>query len=299
MHRFKTAGWRVKKLSPENRLLNRVPPQANWQGSLVRERCHSRFLHNERALDIYLPPSYRRDNARRYPVLYMHDGNNLFYPEIAFAGVPWHVNTTLDKLIRHGLMDEIIVVGIHNTMGRNSEYTWTPMKHAWGSEGGHGAWYARFLTEEVKPLIDHRYRTLPGREHTGVMGSSLGGLITLYLGIYYPHVFSTLGVVSPSLWWGHGTSFHDARRMRLDMQIWLDMGTREGYSGTVARNMNVQLVRRMKHQLEQQGYIEGVNLAYLEDRGGKHNEYHWGRRLHLPLLFFYGKNPRMIMTPPR
>lgn len=286
---------RLKKLSLNNKIFKKVPPQDYLNGTIVRRHIISKFLKYEREIDIYLPPAYYKDRDRRFPVLYMHDGNNLFYPSISFAGVPWRVDSTMDMLISNGLIEETIVVGIHNTPQRNYEYTWTQMKHPNGQvEGGGGKWYAKFITEELKPRFDKNFKTLTDRKNTGIMGSSLGGLISFYLGLNFPDVFSKIGVVSPSLWWDKGIAFTDVEKIRTDLDIWLDMGTREGYYENPETNMNILSTRFMKLRLIEHGYREGINLAYLEDKGAQHNEYSWGKRLHLPLLFFFGKNKNLL-----
>lgn len=287
---------RVRRLSLKNKALNRIPPAKYVRGRLERQHIHSWYLANGRYLDIYLPPAYDREPQRRFPVLYMHDGNNLYYPELAFGGMPWYVDQMLNRLISHRLIEELIVVGIHNTPGRDSEYTWTRMQTRWGSQGGNGERYAHFLCTEVKPLIDHTYRTLSGPATTAVMGSSLGGLISFYLGLYFPHIFGHIGMLSPSLWWDHRQALRDATRFPHGLKVWLDMGTREGNPRIpVDRNYNIQNTRLMKRILESRGYREGVDLGYLEDRGGRHNEWFWGQRLHLPLIFFFGQRRSLIL----
>jgi predicted alpha/beta superfamily hydrolase len=287
---------RVAKISLKNKALNRIPPTQYRRGRLLRLQIHSHWLFNSRLLDIYLPPGYDQEPQRRFPVLYMHDGNNLYDPALAFGGMPWHVDHMLDRLISHGLSEELIVVGIHNTPGRAHEYTWTQMESPFGLEGGLGYRYARFLADEVKPMIDHALRTRPEPVHTGVMGSSLGGLISFYLGLHFSRVFGKIGMVSPSFWWDHGHALRAATHFPAGLQLWLDMGTREGDARTaVNRNLNIINTRLMKRTLEQRGYREGENLGYLEDRGGRHNEWHWGQRLHLPLIFLFGKHRSLIL----
>lgn len=279
---------KTRQLTLKNKVFH-GPPHFP-RGKIERHQSSSQALGNSRTLDIYLPPGYDVSQPqRRYPVLYMHDGNNLFYPEIAFGGMPWGVDRVLDRLIALKLISPLIVVGVYNTLGRNSEYTWTPMRAAWGSEGGEGPRYAQYLTQELKPRVDRHYHTLAGPQYTGVMGSSLGGLISLYLGLYYPQVFGHIGMVSPSLWWNHGEALKDAWNFQPGQRLWLDMGTREGgRRQRVAHNPNILNTRYLKRVLEQRGYQEGQNLAYLEARGGMHNEWWWGQRVHLPLLFFFG-----------
>ncbi len=272
---------RIKKMTLKNQALNRIHP-AHWhRGRIQRLHLYSRQLGGqERAVDVYLPPGYDQDQQRRYPVLYMHDGNNLFYPQLAFGQHPWHADQMLDRLINHGLIEPMILVGVHNSAGRDWEYTWTEMQSRRGRQGGGGHYYAHFLVDELKPRIDWDFRTLTGPEHTGTMGSSLGGLIAYYLGLYFPFVFSRIGMISPSFWWGRGHAFTELHKLSPELQLWLDMGTREG---------SRRGVEQMRQQLILRGYREGENLGFLIDRGGRHHEHWWGQRLHLPLMFLYGR----------
>jgi predicted alpha/beta superfamily hydrolase len=288
--------YKTKKLSLKNKVFHKVHEKHYIRGHIERHHIHSSYLSNSRDLDIYLPPSYRRNPNKKYPVLYMHDGNNLFYPSISFGGMPWRIDKTVDKLVNNDLMEEIIVVGIHNTPGRDYEYTWTPMKHGRHYQGGGGEKYASFIVNEVKPFIDRMYRTLPDRNNTAVAGSSLGGLITFYLGRLYPHVFGKVGIISPSFWWDKGIAFKHSQGITNNLQIWMDMGTREGMRYRAGEDINIKLVQTMKYFLNTHGFHEGHNLGYLEDKGGKHNEWSWGNRFHLPLIFFFGKRKSLIFS---
>jgi predicted alpha/beta superfamily hydrolase len=155
-------------------------------------------LENQRDILVYLPPSYESE-SRRYPVLYLHDGQNLFDAATSFAG-EWQVDETMEALSEEGL--EAVVVGIPNAgAARLDEYS--PF-HEENYGGGLGDQYLAFITQAVKPLIDTDYRTLPGREHTGIMGSSMGGLISLYAFFRHPEVFGFAGALSPSFWFAKG-----------------------------------------------------------------------------------------------
>ncbi len=262
-----------------------LAPERLKQGRIEHHESKSQYLHNTRGIDVYLPPGYDAENFY-CPVLYMHDGNNLFYPELAFGGMPWGVDRVMDHLISLQLIPPMMVVGVYNTLGRNSEYTWRPN----GREGGQGPAYARYLIEELKPFIDTQYRTRKTPEFTGVMGSSLGGLISFSLGRYHPQVFGRIGMMSPSFWWRNGEALQEAQQFPKGLNLWLDMGTREGARKgvKVKNNPNIRNVRAMRSVLERRGYRECVDLGYLEDRGGLHNEWWWGQRLHLPLVFLFG-----------
>lgn len=279
--------YRIRKTRLQSKAFALKPGQLK-SGHIETFVSASDWLHNHRGIAVYLPPGYAAGQGY-YPVLYMHDGNNLFDPQLAFGGQPWWVQHVLNRLISLQFLPPLIVVGVYNTLGRNHEYTWTRMRTRWGEEGGQGPQYARYLTQELMPVIQQRYRIMQGPEYTGVLGSSLGGLISFYLGLHYPHVFGQIGMVSPSLWWNRGEALQDAWHYPTGLKLWLDMGTREGARHLrVDRNPNVLNTRRLKQVLQQRGYREGQDLAYLEDRGALHNEWWWGQRLHLPLLFFWG-----------
>src|SRR5205085_774096 len=167
----------------------------------VLEGVSSPQLGNRRDILVHLPFSYRQGH-QRYPVLYMHDGQNLFDEATSFCG-EWEVDETMEELRHEGL--EAIVVGIPN-MGdqRCEEYSPFPNRRF---RSVRGAAYLAFLVETVKPLIDHTFRTLPERDHTGIMGSSMGGLISLYAFFRHPEVFGFAGVMSPSLWFARQSIF--------------------------------------------------------------------------------------------
>jgi predicted alpha/beta superfamily hydrolase len=239
----------------------------------ILDQLHSPQRGNDRDIVVYLPASHDT-GERRYPVLYMHDGQNLFDPQTSYAG-EWGVDDTLAGLSDEGL--EAIVVGIPNMNDqRLTEYSPFPDARL---GGGDGDAYLSFITDTLKPLIDADFRTRPGREQTGIIGSSMGGLISLYAFFDRPDVFGFAGVMSPSLWFGQGAIFRYLEAApfvpgRLD----LDIGTREG------PNMvrNVQLLRDV---LLAKGYRLDDSLRYVEDEGAEHNEAAWRGRLRDELLF--------------
>jgi predicted alpha/beta superfamily hydrolase len=241
----------------------------------------SRFLTRKRDLVVYLPPGYDDDRARRYPVLYMHDGQNLFDPQTAYVnGQHWRLGEMADMVIAEGRVEPLIIVGVNHTgPGRALEYT--PSRDP-RLGGGLAKDYGRLLTEELKPFIDARYRTLPGWERTGLGGSSLGGLSTVYLGLRHADVFGRLAVLSPSVWWHrHAILRHVARvSVKPATRIWLDMGTAESKSG-------IADARRLRAAFVRAGWREGVDLAYSEIPGGTHSEAAWARRVGDVLKFLY------------
>ena len=247
----------------------------------------SKILNSSRNIILYLPPSYFKNETSRYPVIYMHDGNNIFDAYTAFMGVEWEVDEAAETLMVNNAIKEAIIVGVYNTPHRMDEYTPTRSER-YG--GGRGDEYIRFLIEELMPAVNGKFRTLTTRENTGIMGSSLGGLISLYAGLAYPDVFSMIGAISPSLWWDDRymeREFVANKKHQRGMKIWLDMGTREGMNSQ-GYSMALEDTRRMSKLLEQLGYTQGQDLYYFEHQGAGHDEASWAARIHLPLLFFLG-----------
>lgn len=230
-------------------------------------------LGNTRDILVYLPPSYRRDE-RRYPVLYMHDGQNLFDRATSYAG-DWKLRSVLSSSARRGI--EVIVVGVPNAgTQRLDEYS--PFIDP-EQGGGAGDRYLDFLTHTLKPVIDEGFRTLTGREHTGIAGSSMGGLISLYGFFRIPSVFGFAGVLSPSLWFAKDAIFpHVIRAPFIPGRIYLDIGTLEGAP-------HVGRARRMRDLLTSKGYRLGQDLRWLESRCGRHDEASWARRFARALPF--------------
>lgn len=256
----------------------------HWR-SLARARARRGDLHvlpavasqelgNRRSLIVYTPASYA-ESDQRYPVIYMQDGQNLFDPRTSFAG-DWGLRTGLGWASRRGV--EPIVVGIPNAgTARIDEYSPFPDPGS-GGGGGAGDRYLAFVINTVKPLVDQRFRTLPDPAHTGIAGSSLGGLISLYAFFRFPGVFGGVGALSPSLWFGHEAIFDVARSATGAGRVYLDIGFREG-------ERHVMLVRRMRDLLITQGFEPRRNLRYVEDKDGAHREADWGRRFRKALPF--------------
>lgn len=250
----------------------------------VHKGVPSQFLENKRDVFVWLPPGYQGSSAR-YPVLYMHDGNNCFDARSAFLGREWGADEVMDGLIRAGRINPVIIVGVSNSPARLEEYTWVQGSHDGHPAGGEGQHYARFLAQELKPFIDRAYRTKPERENTAVMGSSLGGLISLYIGIHHADTFGVIGVVSPSLWWHEWAALQDIKAIGPTLRIWLDMGVHEG--DTSEQGENLENTRALKRQLVARGYREGLSLGYFEDPQGSHDEPSWSRRLPAIFGFFF------------
>jgi len=250
----------------------------------------SKILGNRRGVWLYLPPSFDENPQTRYPVLYMHDGQNLFDPRYAFLGRTWRVAEALDAgidaldPIQH--LPELVVVGPENTSARIYEYTPTV-----GDDprymGGGGDRYLRFLTEELQPAIESdpllRGRLLNDRAHRAVAGSSLGGLITAYAGLKQRDTWGRLGIFSPSTWWD-GLFIVSAVTGSVGMmprwdKVYVDSGQPDdGYDDT----------KVLAQKYRDLGYRDGVDLLYVAEPGGQHNEDAWARRLPAALRFLCG-----------
>lgn len=253
-------------------------------GGSERLRLHRQFVSEllpaRRDVIVALPPDYFA-SSRQYPVLYLQDGQNLFDGSTSFIkGSFWDVQTTADRLIAEGAIEPLIVVGVYNTgVERMAEYT--PMRDR-SLGGGKGNLYGRLLIEELKPWVDRTYRTLDGPAHTGVGGSSLGGLESLYIGLTWPQVFGRLAVLSPSVWWAKGGMLQYVRRTRPEPRpsIWLDIGLSEGPA-------MIKRCDELHRLLERRGWRDGREMRYLRVSGGRHNEDAWGKRVDPFLRFLF------------
>jgi predicted alpha/beta superfamily hydrolase len=246
----------------------------------------SRFLERSRDVIVYLPPGYEEGTDLSYPVLYLQDGQNLFDAATAFVpGHDWRADETAEELIRSGAIRPIIIVGIYHTgEGRLEEYT--PDKDETHPEGGKARLYGRFLTEELKPFIDSVYRTLPGPRHTAIGGSSLGALVSIFTAFNYSDVFGHLIALSPSVWWNRQNMVARTKALRgkRAVRIWLDMGTEEGQGA-------LRSVRNMRDALVAKGWVEGIDLEYLEIEGAQHSEDAWAARFADVLRWLFPPRP--------
>ena len=273
--------------SPRKKSRTAAPTPKGTQ--IQHDGFYSRFLDNRRTLYVYLPPRYEQYSHKRYPVLYLHDGQNLFDPRLAAYGVAWDADATADRLIGLGRINPIILVGIANTPARMDEYTFC--RDAREKAGGQGELYARFVLEEVKPFIDGEYRTRPGRTHTAIAGSSLGGLVSLEMARQFHEQFALCGVVSPSLWWAKDRilkEWESETKWMQSMRFWVDMGTcednRRGHVTPAIRR-----TRQLIERFDAAGLNPGRDYYYWEVAGGEHNETHWAARFDKMLLYFFGK----------
>jgi len=244
----------------------------------------SRFLVHPHDIIVYLPPGYEAAPEQRYPVLYLQDGQNLFDPATAFCGQEWRADETADELIKRGAVEPLIMAGVYNAgVERIDEYT--PTHDRKMGRGGKLPLYARLLVDELRPFINRTYRTRPEREHTGIGGSSLGGLAALWVGLRYPHIYGKLAVLSPSVWWDERSVLNAVGHVPLDQrpQIWLDVGTQEGSTP----EEHLADVRRLRDELEVRGWLRDTRLYYHEAHGAAHNENAWGERFGPMLQFLF------------
>jgi predicted alpha/beta superfamily hydrolase len=258
----------------------------------------SKILGNRRDVLVYLPPGYRRFSWQHYPVLYLHDGQNVFDAATSFGGVEWGVDETAQRLIGKGLVEPLIIVAVFN-MGEDRIHEYAPTRGVYDHTSerkkrsrGLARQYGDFLINELKPYIDKKYRTKRGAEFTGLGGSSLGALVTLAIGILYPQAFTRLIVMSPSLWWDDFSIYRlvDSIGDKPPLKIWLDTGTNEpGWEQT----------RELRDRLVEQGWKVFGDLQYLEVEGADHSEGAWAARVDPALRFLFPPPTGQRLRRPR
>lgn len=232
---------------------------------------YSHNLDSMRTFFVWLPPSYNKYKHKSYPVLYMHDGQNLIDPKTSYSGKDWRVDETVTKLIKQHKLKEIIVVGIYNSDDRLEEY----------SDTEKGEKYLKFLIEELKPFVDSNYRTLEDNKNTAIMGSSMGGLISFIAAWKHPQVFSMAGCLSSSFYYNDEKVFKMIDQFDGDkkhVKFYID----HGEDGLIRG-------QKMYCKLTGLGYQVGSDFDYFYARNAEHNESAWAERLERPLLFFFEK----------
>lgn len=303
-------------------LLMSTPFEVAAQGKVVFEGpITSAVLGTNRTIRIYLPPSYEREPRRRYPVLYLHDGQNAFTtagPHVAFGWGNWGLDQTVNELVAAGRMREIIMVAIDNTQARYREYrglvaggsapdSKSPRRPA-SDDAAHTA-YTRFLIEELKPKIDRDYRTLPGVANTGVMGSSMGGICSLALAWEHPKVFGNAACLASSFQIEKRYFLEQVLRpyqgKRKPFAVYLDSGAVDYSGGDDGRKHTEAVVaelrrigwkdgKTLQHYLD----VESLTEAQYEQAGlprskwaeantSRHNEFYWRWRAWRPLTFMF------------
>lgn len=246
----------------------------------------SQKLPSTRGVWVYLPPTYVENTEARFGVLYMHDAQNLFSSATAFGGTEWEVDETMDAGSEDGSIRETIVVGVENTGARMDELTPTSDPN-YG--GGKADQYLSMVIDEIKPMIDKDLRTLPTREQTGVMGSSLGGLVSVYAGVRRADVFGLVGAMSPSTWWDGTVILGEVAtlpaRPAKPARVYVDSGD----SGN--SNDDVTNTTALAARFRTAGYADQKTLLHVVQPGAIHNETYWASRLPAALHFLLGSRP--------
>jgi predicted alpha/beta superfamily hydrolase len=250
----------------------------------LRTAFMSAKLPAKRNLWVYTPPSAVENTLARYPVIYMHDAQNLFEPTAAFGGVAWEVDAAFDKAAGDGSFREAYVVGIDNTADRMTELT--PTRDSVEGFGGGGDAYLDMLTSEIKPIADAELRTLPGRENTGIVGSSLGGLISFHAGLTRGSTYGLVGALSPSTFWDNELIVRRAPTLQSNPNRPLKLYVDSGDSGVVQDDL--PQTTRLAAACRAAGYRDNVDLKHVVGAGDSHNETAWQKRLPSALAFLLG-----------
>lgn len=258
-------------------------------GERIRKHAafRSRVLRTSRDVSVYLPPGYEESSARAYPLLILQDGQNLFDPETSFIrGRTWRVAEAADEAIEAGLVEPLVIAGVANA-GEKRLAEYTPSRD-WKMGGGDAGKYGEMLTRELLPFLRSEYRLKADAENTGIGGSSLGGLVSLWLGLREPEVFGKLAVLSPSVWWNHKyiVSFVNDRgpEIRRRPRIWLDVGDAEG-------RRTLGDAELLAARLRAHGWRNETDLHFERIAGGRHDEDSWAQRVGPMLRFLFPAAP--------
>lgn len=264
-----------------------IPGRVTVAGDLrLHRKFVSEILKNERTLAVWVPAGYDADEQRRYPVLYMQDGQNLFDESTSFAGVEWGVDEAAARLIAEGRIEPVIVVGVYNTETRSAEFT--PSSLGGGSSGLSAEQYARFVVEEVKPFIDRTYRTQSGPDRTGIAGASRGAMATLAILRQFPETFGRVALLTPHLRVEDGKTLLDALgapQFLAGKRLWIDMGSAGGHN--YPSPDPIADARAFRAALESAGLSVGPAFIYAEYEGQEHIEAAWATRVEQVLQFLY------------
>jgi predicted alpha/beta superfamily hydrolase len=286
----------AKKQESGSHITGCVKSFANFKSNFVEPRH----------IDIWFPPSYDGSSARKYPVLYMHDGQNLFEPGHSFTNQEWEVDETMTKLVEENKIREAIVVGIWNTDKRFREYQPDKPFHNLSSEeerirehldseyngGALGDRYLKFVVEELKPFVDHNLNTLPDKKNTSMLGSSMGGIISIYAIAEYPEVFGGVACLSTHypLVLGNNPDVPPILIRYLKSHL-PKTGNHRIYFDHGTDTMDAwyePYQKQMDTVMEEIGYTRGVNWITRKYEGAEHSEIAWRQRLDIPLTFLLG-----------
>jgi len=267
---FTVAGWK----DPSKTVPRPSTASANVQRPTAAFGVNGTL--DPRNIWVYLPPDYDQQANKRFAVLYMHDGQNLFDRATSYQN-EWRVDETLDSLAKLG-QPVPIVVGINSTGRRMEEMAIWANEYA---EQPEGAAYIDLIVQQIKPWVDQHYRTLPQAQHTGIMGSSLGGLISFYGALRYPQTFGKVGVFSPSFWY-HEQVFNWAAQQKPSTQTRFYMLAGEPEGGQIAAN-----TRKMAALMEKRWGLGAAQLSVHIDPQGQHMESFWGQWFKYAVLWLY------------
>ncbi len=243
--------------------------------SIMDDSFYMPQLDRNRRIWIYLPPDYN-SYGKRYPVIYMHDGQNLFDAQTSFAG-EWEIDETLDNIFSPSTPVPIVVGVDNGSSHRIDEYTpWVNQQYG----GGDGELYVDFIVETLKPFIDANYRTISDRQSTAIMGSSLGGLISHYGALKNQDIFGKIGIFSPSYWWSDSIwAFTITEGKQEDMMIYQMCGDQE--SGSTVTDM-----QEMDTYLKDLGFDPNAIVSKVVV-GGQHNEKLWREEFEEAYLWLF------------
>ncbi|MEK6334987.1 MAG: alpha/beta hydrolase-fold protein [Acidobacteriota bacterium] len=242
-------------------------------------KFHSEVMSRERSMVVMLPPGYDDAGETRYPVLYMHDGQSVV--------INWRLDELARPLFAGKQVEPMIFVAIFNggtSEERFSDYT--PTRDSEFAKSGNADQYGRMIVEELKPIIDAEYHTLSDPANTGIGGTSLGGLVSLYLALKYPAKFGKVAVMSPSIWWDKQMIIREVKRIKQKppLKIWLDIGTSEAIQ-------SIDRTKALRDALIGKGWKSDLDLRYFEAKGGEHDEKSFARRAPEVLKYLFPAQP--------
>lgn len=251
---------------------------------LLHHFAHSRHGVAGRTIRVWLPPNYGEDVQRRFPVIYLLDGQNVFDDRSAFGGRSWRASETVGKLLEKRKLEPLMLVAVDNSGGHRTD-DYTPER--WNGRGGHADDFGGMLIDEIKSFVDARYRTKPEREATAIVGSSLGGLFALHLAMTRADVFGHVAALSPSTFWANGAVLQRliALQGKVPVRVWIDVGKQESPSLRRQVRVAADTLRAKGWQVHRQN--RRAELRHVETARSRHDEASWGKRLQrvLPFLF--------------
>lgn len=234
-----------------------------------------------------LPACYKATATQRYPVLYVQDGQNLFDNNESFSGQAWHLDRTISELVSTGQIEPLIVVAIdHAGTERLAEFAHQDRIHDNQTIRARGSCYEEFIADELKPRIDRLFLTHPEAKQNALMGSSMGGLVSLNIALRRNRQFGAVAALSPSCWWNPAALKSDLQHYHqalAGLKIWLDIGGREGRYGDRVGDIAAHIMKLSGNNKDR--------VRYYRDPEAEHSEIAWRNRVHLPLKFLFGARP--------